>query len=331
MAQSSWPNTAGGRQISDVQWEQMASGFAPDGIIGSPADTPVVYADSTGLQLKVRAGKLGLLRGRGWTSGPAEFTKTVSPNSSGAVRTDLAVLRLTRSTWEVSLEVKAGSPGAGAPALTQDPVSTGTGVYEIAVAKATIVNGAVTLAATDVVDLARYLSTNSAASSASRPKLLRDRSGPPGSWSNTAAPTSDLQTATGTISSFRTTYDKVSPDTNLEATMQLSGWLGLPGRVYAGVRISATGFTSANYVVATHYFNYPTGLGTGLSPALSGASPSQHNHQVLLPAMHHSFGNTEHITGLSARTYTVQAFIYTSGPTFAMDANDECSLRLAEV
>lgn len=157
MAQTSWPNTAGGRAVNDVQWEKMAAGFIDDGIIGLPTDTPVVYGDSTGLQVKVRANRNAVVRGRGWDSGTADFTLAIGANASGSTRIDLVVLRLTRSTWDLSMVVKAGTPGAGAPALTQDPVATGTGTYEVAVAQVTVASGAATISATNVVDKANYI------------------------------------------------------------------------------------------------------------------------------------------------------------------------------
>jgi len=342
MAQSSWPTTAGSRAVSDVQWEKMAAGFAGDGVIGSPTDTPVVYADSTGMQVKVRANKNGLVRGRGWDSGSSEFNLTVTANASGSTRIDLVVLRLTRSTWETAIVVKAGSPGAGAPALTQDAVSTGIGTWEVALAQVTVINGAATIAASDVLTIAKYIG---ASNLGSRPKLMRDRAGPAGSFNNTAGPTSDSQTGLGMVQTFRTTFDKVSPDTNLEAMLELSGFTSGAGRVYGGVRVMASGFTSVNYVVAAHYYNYPVGVTSGLSPSITtafvsmsghsdhahGVSPGQHNHAVSLPGFHQHFTGIEHIAGLSPRTYTVQAFIYTTGVTFTMDINDALYMRLAEV
>ncbi len=158
MAESSWPTVAGSHAISDTQWELMAQGFAGDGVIGTPADTTVVYADSTGMQVKVRAGKFALLRGHGWQSGTPDFTKAISANASGSTRIDLVVLRFARADQTVTVQVKAGTPGSGvAPALQQDPSSGGSGLYEIALAQVTVITGASTIAAADVSQSAAYL------------------------------------------------------------------------------------------------------------------------------------------------------------------------------
>lgn len=355
MAQSSWPTVAGGRAINDTQWEQMASGFAADGVVGAPTDTALVYADATGMQVKVRANKLALVRGHGWASGGAEFTKTIGANSSGSTRIDLIVLRLTRSTWDVTIEVKAGTPGAGVPALTQDATGSGAGVYEIAVAQVNVANGAATIAATDVTPLARFIG---GASSSSRPKLYAHQ--PPlalsGNWTNTAAPTADDVSATGmfAIAGSRLTIDKQSPDSLLEVMLDVSGAVNGPGLVRSGVRVMATGYTSTNHIVGTFYFNIPLNY-TTVSPNWQGPSsqgpqftetdyPSTsvsgehwhraptHTHNFTVPAIHMPWHGVIQIPSLSVKTYTIQPWFYVaSGQTFTMDGNDHLVIRVAEV
>lgn len=157
MAESSWPTTAGGRAVNDVQWETMVRGLA-DGVIGTVSDTSVVYGDSTGMQVKVRANKSAWVRGRGWSSGSTEFTKAIASNSSGLTRIDLIVLRLTRSTWAVTTEVRQGTPASTPvpPTLTQDATGSGTGVWEIPLAQVTVGNGVSSISPTNVVNIAWY-------------------------------------------------------------------------------------------------------------------------------------------------------------------------------
>jgi hypothetical protein len=157
VAESSWPTVAGGRSITDVQWEEMAGGFAASGIVAATSDTPVVYGDSTGMQVKVRANKLGNVSGNGWTSGPTEFTKAIGANATGSTRIDLVVLRLTRSSRAVTVEVRAGTPGAGVPSPVQDSIIAGTGIWEMPLAQVTVVSGASTISSTDVVNIAPYV------------------------------------------------------------------------------------------------------------------------------------------------------------------------------
>lgn len=161
MAESSWPTTAGSRAVLDQEYEAVARAWSgsADGIIGYPGDTTTAYADASGRQVKVRSGKLGQVRGRGWYSGTSDNTLSVTANSSGSTRTDLLVLRLTRSTWAASMVVKAGTPGAGNPALTQDATSgiSTTGVWEVPILLITVVNGETSLSSGEVSDVAWYM------------------------------------------------------------------------------------------------------------------------------------------------------------------------------
>lgn len=342
MAESSWPTTAGGRAVSDVQWETMARGFAADGIIGAPTDPAVVYADSTGMQVKIRANKDGLVRGRGWTSGTSEFTKAIGANSSGSTRIDLIVLKLTRSSWAVTIEVKAGTPGAGVPALTQDATGTGTGTYEIALAQVTVTNGASTIAASNVVNVARYIGPNYMGG---RPSVISWQPSSNNNWNNTSAPSSDSQSATGMVQALRTTFDKQSPDTSMEIGAFVSGWASSAGRVTCGVRVIGSGYTSSNHVVTWNYYNLPVYVGVDYSAWLvthvgqnagdtsgpHGHNIGQHNHGVTIPAQHMAWSGVLHIPNLSPRTYTIQMFLYTNGITFTASSDDKLTLRLAEV
>jgi hypothetical protein len=146
MAQSSWPSPAhNDRAVTDVEYEKIAARFSDDGVDGKPSDTAVVTA-GTGLNVTVRAGVYATVRGHAWTSGTSNVTLAVGANSSGQTRTDRVVLRLDRSDWAVRAVVKAGTPGAGAPALTQSTGDTGT--YEIPLADVTVLNGAASVTVT---------------------------------------------------------------------------------------------------------------------------------------------------------------------------------------
>lgn len=141
--------------VTDGEYELLTHPTGADGLVGTPADQPLVYGDSSGMQVKVRADRYALVRGRLWGSGGSEFAKTVGANSSGSTRIDLVILRLTRATPIVEIVVKAGTPGSGPPALTQDLGTTG--VYEIPVAQVTVVDGASTIAAGNVSAVSYYL------------------------------------------------------------------------------------------------------------------------------------------------------------------------------
>lgn len=156
MAETSWPSpNHNSRAVDDTEFEQLTHPEAGDGLIGTPADTSFAYADGSGMNVKIRSGKFALVRGHMYSSGASDLTKTVTANASGLTRVDLLVLRLTRATWDVTSEVKAGAPGSGAPALTQDTGTTG--VFEIPVATITVPSGDVSISSDQVVAAGYYL------------------------------------------------------------------------------------------------------------------------------------------------------------------------------
>lgn len=140
MAQDSWPSPAhNARAVTDVEYEQLAARFSGDGVYGSPSDAAVVTA-GVGLTASVRAEAFASLRGHLWYSGTTTVSLSIAANASGSTRIDWVVLRLDRTAWTVRAVIRQGTPGAGAPALVQDQGSTG--IYEIPLARVTILNGA---------------------------------------------------------------------------------------------------------------------------------------------------------------------------------------------
>lgn len=162
MAQSSWPSPDASRAVSDLQYEQLAAPQYTDGLVGSPTDTAAVFADSSGRQVTVRAGRLAQLRGHGWASGATDTVLAIAANTSGSSRTDLVVLGLSRTTWNVTAYVKAGTPGAGAPALQLDTGTTG--IYEMPLAEVTVPNAAAVIGPSQVKMRAWYSRPDGAAS-----------------------------------------------------------------------------------------------------------------------------------------------------------------------
>lgn len=156
MAEASWPSPGhNSRAVTDREYEEMVGSYATDGLVGSPDLVPLVYADATGMTIKVRADRRGLVRAHMWSSGPTEYTKAIGANASGSLRNDLVVLRLDRSTWNVTLEVRAGTPGAGVPNPVQDLGTSG--VYELPVASVRVASGASSIGGTDVTPVGWYV------------------------------------------------------------------------------------------------------------------------------------------------------------------------------
>lgn len=150
MAELSYP-TSGGGSVTDAKYEQLIGRHGPSGLVGDfDINQPLVYADSTGRQIKVRANRAAIVRGFRWETDSAGLTVPIAANSSGQPRHDRVVLRLDRSTWTVSLQVIQGNPSSSP--YTPDYVwqETGYNVWELRLARVYVAPNAVTIAAGDV-------------------------------------------------------------------------------------------------------------------------------------------------------------------------------------
>ncbi len=156
MAEVSYPTTGGGG-VTDARYEQLIGTVMPSGLIGSPALSSLVYADSSGRQVKVQPSRAAMVRGFRWESDGAGIVRSIAANSSGSPRIDLAVLRLNRNDYSVTFQIVQGAPAASpvAPALTQNTGSTG--VWELPLARITVAHNATTLAAGTVQDISWYI------------------------------------------------------------------------------------------------------------------------------------------------------------------------------
>lgn len=139
MAETSYPSpNHNSRNVTDGEYETI-SAFNGDGVHALPSDGAVVVA-GTGMQVLVKAGTVATVRGHAWEAGPTDVALTVSANSSGSTRYDVVVLRLDRSTWDVTAQIVEGTPGSGYPSLSAD---TGdTGAYDVSLALLTVPSGA---------------------------------------------------------------------------------------------------------------------------------------------------------------------------------------------
>lgn len=161
MAIDSFPNTPHNtRAISLAENEQLLAPLGGSGLIGYTGTTPV-YADSTGRQVKVRAGVHGWIRGTKFTN-TAETVVSLTTNTSGNPRVDLLVARLTRSTYVVSYVVIAGAAAATplAPQPVRNDTIDGSGVYDLPLAEIKVANGYTTVAALDVTNRAWWRSVS---------------------------------------------------------------------------------------------------------------------------------------------------------------------------
>lgn len=156
MAETSWPTVAGSRVVTDDQFELMSMNWSADGADATLTSTPV-FGDSSGRQVKVRAGVDAIVGGHGYNSGASDIIRSIAANASGSTRFDAIVLGLDRTTWAVTSYAKTGTPGAGVPpALTRNARGSSAGVWEIPLAMVQVANGAATISAANVTDIAWY-------------------------------------------------------------------------------------------------------------------------------------------------------------------------------
>lgn len=135
MAETSFP-IAGGGSVTDFAYERLMFTVLGNGrITGSvpsagDLSNPILYADSTGRQAKIRANTAALIRGFRWESGTEGVVQPLDANTSGQPRLDRFVLRLDRSNFTVRVAVLKGTP-APTPSLATLTQQTGsTGFYE---------------------------------------------------------------------------------------------------------------------------------------------------------------------------------------------------------
>jgi hypothetical protein len=134
--------------VSEQYYERLQISSVADGLVGLPTETFAFGEGAGGLQVKITANRRALVRGFMYEAGPTDVVVPISPNTSGSTRTDLLVLRLDRSTWNVREGVRAGTPGAGLP----NPVQTDAGIWELPVAQVLVANNATNIASSAVTN-----------------------------------------------------------------------------------------------------------------------------------------------------------------------------------
>lgn len=152
MARSYFPFDAGaGANVTEAQWRQMARNWLGTGVLKGQLNAFAVFADSTGMQVKVPSG-------RAWIEGhffESDAQETVAIGAANATnpRIDRVVLRADFTANTVDIAVLAGTPAVtpAAPAVTQS-----TTVWEISLAQVLVDAAVATIAAGKVTDERTY-------------------------------------------------------------------------------------------------------------------------------------------------------------------------------
>lgn len=175
MSETSYP-VAGGGSVTDSNYEKLMAEISGSGLIGDPTVTSLMYADSTGRQIKLKAFRQAVVRGFRWETDADGLTVPVAANTSGYPRLDLGVLRLDRADYNVRFLLKQGTPAANpvAPLAQQDAGSSGVwdipvGTVRVASTTTTQANsGLPSIAAADVTPLDYFLAPPPMVSHSSR-------------------------------------------------------------------------------------------------------------------------------------------------------------------
>ncbi len=154
MTQTYFPFDSGaGASITEAQWYQMARKWLGSGVLPDELDELEVYADSSGMQVKVKSGQ-AWMEGHFYES-DAEETLAIAAADASNPRIDRVVVRLDRVANTIALAVVTGTAAASpsAPALTQN-----SSTWELALAQVSVSAGATSIAAGDVTDERSYAS-----------------------------------------------------------------------------------------------------------------------------------------------------------------------------
>ena len=150
MAQTSWPFE--NIDTSETQFSQWARNIG-EGVKTGALNELEVFADSTGMQVKVKSGQ-AMVRGHYYQS-TAQETVTLTAADLTNPRIDTIVIELDPSANTILLKAIAGTPGV-TPVPTA-PVQTDSGIYQYKLAQVLVDAAATTIAAGKVSDYRTYL------------------------------------------------------------------------------------------------------------------------------------------------------------------------------
>lgn len=152
---------------TETQYSNLFRELQDSGVADSPTGTGFKVGVGSGLTVNVQAG-FAVVRGHAINS------TAIEPVTVGAAaaseRIDRIILRLDPTANAITITVKAGTPGAGVPALTQ----TDTGIFELSLALVSVKPGASNILAADILDERAFMGTrNRAWATATRPASPR--------------------------------------------------------------------------------------------------------------------------------------------------------------
>lgn len=148
MTQIYFPFDSGaGANVTEAQWSLMAKNWLNTGVIKDVLNELLCFADSTGMQVKVKSGQ-AWMQGHFFQSA-AEETLSISNADSTNPRIDRVIVRIDWTANTIQLAVLSGTPAVSpsAPSLTQNNTR-----WEISLAQVYVGANVSTIAAGNITD-----------------------------------------------------------------------------------------------------------------------------------------------------------------------------------
>jgi hypothetical protein len=153
--------TGAGSNVTEAQWREMARQWLGDGVLDGFTEELLVEASTpAAMTVKVNTGQCRIRGHVGIQED--DVVLVIGANAAGATRLDLVVARADFVNDRVEFDVVAGVAGGGSPALVQTAA-----VWEIALARVSVANGAVSIVAGNITDLRTMIAGGGSGAAAS--------------------------------------------------------------------------------------------------------------------------------------------------------------------
>lgn len=136
-------DSGAGANVTEATWRDFMQHVLDTGVIANIFNEFELYADSSGMQVKVRTGE-AWIKGH-WGRKDTETTLAIAANATGVTRYDRVVLRCDFVNNRMELDVLTGT--AVPPGVDQN-----SSRWDVSLGVVQVLNGAVTIAADKIID-----------------------------------------------------------------------------------------------------------------------------------------------------------------------------------
>ncbi|MGW3992347.1 hypothetical protein ACWEF6_02555 [Amycolatopsis sp. NPDC004772] len=136
-----------GANVTEATWRSMVRRLVPTGVIAGVLNEFAVFADSTGMQVKIPSGECWIEGNWGILS--SQVTQGITTAHATLARLDRIILRNDFANNKIEYDVLTnGTPGSTTP----PPLTQNTSIWEISLARVNVPAAASTIAAGNVTD-----------------------------------------------------------------------------------------------------------------------------------------------------------------------------------